>query len=135
VALQLLIVRVVDRVRTLGDLGGEIEHRLVPRREISLAIIDGDLIGDQRILGADAQDRAMGDDAILAVVDTRRRHHNHLALGFAQAAGLFHQRVMIGKEGAELVRPPRERKKDIGDKARLFLHRFDPLANVLRQIG
>jgi hypothetical protein len=32
-------------------------------------MIDGDLIGDERILGADAQDRAMGDDAILAVVE------------------------------------------------------------------
>jgi len=36
----------------------------VPGREIRLAIIDGDLIGDERILGADAQDRAVGDDAI-----------------------------------------------------------------------
>jgi hypothetical protein len=43
----------------------------VPRRKISLAIIDGDLIGDQRILGADAQDRPVGDDAIGAVVDAR----------------------------------------------------------------
>ena len=77
----------------------------------------------------------MRDDAIGAGVDARGRDHDHLALGLGQAAGLFHQRVMIGEEGAELVRPSREREKDIGHEARLFLHRFDPLANVLRKIG
>src|ERR1700730_14506759 len=41
---------------------------------------------------------------------------------------------MIGEEGAELVGPPRKRQKNIGNEARFFLHRFDPLANVLRQI-
>ena len=34
---------------------GEIEHRPVPWRKISLAIIDGDLIRDQRILGAEVR--------------------------------------------------------------------------------
>ena len=71
----------------------------------------------------------------VAIVDARGGDHDHLALGLAQAAGLLHQRVMIGEEGAELVRPSRQRKKDVRDEARLFLHRFDPLANVLRQIG
>src|SRR3984957_20709684 len=42
---------------------------------------------------------------------------------------------MIGEEGADLGRPPRERQKDIGHEARLFLYRFDPLANVLWEIG
>ena len=73
----------------------------------------------------------MGDDAILALVDARGRDHDHLALGLAQAAGLLHQRVMIGEEGAELVRPARQREKDVGNEARLFLHRCDPLADVL----
>ena len=77
----------------------------------------------------------MGDDAILAAVDARSRDHDHLALGLAQAAGLLHQRVMIGEEGAKLVRPARERQKDIGNEARLLLHRRDPLANVRGQIG
>ena len=77
----------------------------------------------------------MGDDAIGAVVDARSRDHDHLALGLGQAAGLLHQRVMIGEEGAELVRPARERQKHIGNEARFFLHRFDPLADVVGQIG
>ena len=77
----------------------------------------------------------MGDDAILALVDARGRDHDHLALGLGQAARLLHQRVMIGEEGAELVRPARQREKDVRNEARLFLHHCDPLANVLRKIG
>jgi hypothetical protein len=69
VALQVLVVGVVDCMRAFGDLDGEIEHRLVPRREVGLAIIDGDLIGDERILCADAQDRAVSYDAVGAVVE------------------------------------------------------------------
>src|SRR5271163_671844 len=77
----------------------------------------------------------MGDNAILALVEARGRDHDHLALGLAQAAGLLHQRVMIGEEGAKLLRPARQRQKDIGNEARLFLHRGDPLANVRRELG
>src|SRR5271155_3467575 len=42
---------------------------------------------------------------------------------------------MMGEEGAKLVRPPGERKEDVGHEARFLLHRGDPLADVLRQIG
>src|SRR6185437_16897538 len=42
---------------------------------------------------------------------------------------------MISEEGAELVRPPRKREKDIGNEARFFLDRLDPLADVVWQIG
>ena len=82
-ALELLVILVVDGVRALGDLDGEIEHRLLPRLKVGLAMIDRDLIGDQRVLGADAEDRAVSDDAILAIVDPRGRDHDHLALGLA----------------------------------------------------
>ena len=77
----------------------------------------------------------MGDDAIGAVVDAGRGDHDHLALGLGEAAGLFHQRVMIGEEGAELVGPACERQKHVRHEARLFLHRFDPLADVVGKIG
>ena len=42
---------------------------------------------------------------------------------------------MIGEEGAKLVRPAREREKDIRREARLFLHSGDPLADVVGKIG
>src|SRR5579863_4667980 len=68
VALQVLVVSVLDRLRALRDLDGEIEHRLLPWAEIGLAMIDRDLVGEEWILGPDAQDRAMSDHAILALV-------------------------------------------------------------------
>ena len=77
----------------------------------------------------------MRDHAIEAVVDARGRDHDHLPLRLGEAAGLLHQRVMIGEEGAELVGTTREREKNVGHEARLLLHRLDPLADVLRQAG
>ena len=46
-----------------------------------------------------------------------RRHHDHLALGLGQIARLVHQRVVIGEERAELVRPMGEHQKHVGDEA------------------
>src|SRR5579863_9343176 len=68
VALQVVVVSVLDRLRALRDLDGEIEHRLLPWAEIGLAMIDRDLVSEEWILGPDAQDRAMSDHAILALV-------------------------------------------------------------------
>ena len=59
------------------------EHRLLPRRDVGLAVIDGDLVGDQRILRVDAQDRAVRDDAVEAVVGAGRRDDDHFPLGLA----------------------------------------------------
>ena len=55
----------------------------------------------------------MRDHAIEAIVEARGRDHDHLALGLGEAAGLLHQRVMIGEEGAELVGTAGEREKDV----------------------
>jgi hypothetical protein len=42
---------------------------------------------------------------------------------------------MIGEEGAELVGPARQRKKDIGDESGFLHNRGDPLADVLGKFG
>ena len=75
----------------------------------------------------------MGNHAVMALVGGGRRHHDHLALGLGQPAVLFHQRVMIGKEGAKFVRTISQRQEDVRDEAGFFLHREDPGADVLRQ--
>src|SRR5215218_6686365 len=49
----------------LRDLHGEIEHGSLPRRDVRLPVVACDLIGDQGVLGADPQDRTVGDDAVL----------------------------------------------------------------------
>jgi prepilin-type N-terminal cleavage/methylation domain-containing protein len=52
-----------------GHLDREIQHRPLARADIGLAIIRGQLIGNQRILFANTQDRAVRDHAILALID------------------------------------------------------------------
>ena len=127
-------IGIADGMSLEGHLHGEVEHGLLPGRDVGLAVIDGDLIGDQRVLGADAQDRAMGDDAVLALIGIAGRHHDHLALGLGEIAGLVHQRVVIGEEGAKLVGPVSQHQKDVRHEAGFLLNRQDSRTDVLRQI-
>ena len=110
------------------------EHRLLPRRDVGLAVIGGDLVRDERVLRVDAQDRAVRDDAVQAVVRAGGRDDDHLALGLGEPALLVHQRVVVGEERAELVGPVRERHEDVRHEAGLLLDREDARADVLRQI-
>src|SRR5690348_9330128 len=64
VAAQRREVGVVDGDALQCDLHREREHRLLPWRDVSLPIIDGDLVGDERVLRVDAQNRAVRDDAV-----------------------------------------------------------------------
>ena len=117
----------------MRDLEREREHRLLPRRDVGLAIVDRDLVGDARVLRVDAQDRAVRDDAVEAVVRAGRRDDDHLALGLREAAFLQHQRVVVGEERAELVGPVRERQEDVRHEPGLLLHLEDARADVLGQ--
>ena len=65
-------IRLRHLLASLAHLHGEVEHGPLPRRDVGLAVVDGDLVGDQRILGPDAQDRAMRDHAVLALVGGAR---------------------------------------------------------------
>ena len=56
----------------------------------------------------------MGDDAIQAIIGGRRRHYDHFALGLGEAGGFFHQRIVIGEEGAEFVGTASQRQEHIG---------------------
>jgi hypothetical protein len=49
-------------------------------------------------------------------------------------AGLLHHRIVVSEEGAELVGPVREHKKNVRNEARLFLHRNDTIADVFRHV-
>ena len=76
----------------------------------------------------------MRDHAIVALVGARGRHHDHLALGLGQAAVLFHQRVVIGKERAKLVGTVGQRQEDVRNEAGFLLHRENPGPDVVRQL-
>jgi hypothetical protein len=71
-----------DGFRSSGQLDGEVEHGALTRRDVGLAMIDRDLVGDPGVLRVDAQNGAVGDDAVLAVVHPAGGYHDHLLLGF-----------------------------------------------------
>src|SRR5213083_3460234 len=85
------------------------------------------------MLRPDAQDRAVRDDAVVAVIEARRRDHDHLALGLRQAAFLFEQRVVVGEERPEFIGPMRPREEDVGNEASLLVPRDDAAAELRRQ--
>ena len=126
-------VRLVHFLGMQGDLYREVQHGALPRADVGLAVIDRYLVGDQRILGVDAQQRAVGNHAIVAVVGRARGDDDHLALGFRQPAVLQHQGVVVVEECAKLGRPVGQRQKDVGDEPGLSLHLDDPGANVVEQ--
>ena len=79
-------------------------------------IVDCHLVGDQRVLGPDTQDRPVGDDAILIrrIAPWAMTQYWHWfafevattiisPLGLGQVSRLLHQRVVVGEEGPELV--------------------------------
>src|SRR5258706_11650790 len=105
------------------------------RFEIGLAIIDRNLVGDQRILRVHAQNRAVRNHAIVTLVRGTRRYDDHLALGLGQSALFQEQRVVVREKCAELVGPVRERQKHIGHETGLLLDFLDALAHVRRQLG
>src|SRR4051812_27550025 len=50
VGVQRREIAVVDLVRSLADFRREREHRALARRDVSLAPVDGHLVGHQRLL-------------------------------------------------------------------------------------
>ena len=126
-------VGVADEMRFARHLHREVEHRALARRDVGLAMVDRDLVGDERVLLVDAQQRAVGDDAVEAAVDAAGGDDDHLLVALAEARLAQQQRVVVGEEGAELGRPVREGEKDVGDEAGLLLHLEDLGAHVVGQ--
>ena len=76
----------------------------------------------------------MRNHAVMALIGRAGRDHDHFAFGLAQAAVLFHQRVVVGKERAKLVRPIGQREKHIRHEARFFLHTENTRTDVVGQV-
>ena len=112
----------------------ESQHRLLTVADVRLAVVRRHLVGDERVLRVDPQDRAVRDDAVEAVVGAGRGDDDHLAFGLGQPAVLVHQRVVVGEERPEFRWPVRERQEDIGDESRLLLNFEHSRADVLGQI-
>jgi hypothetical protein len=94
------------------------------------------MIGEQRLLCVHAQQRAVRDDAVQAVVGRRRGDDDHLALCFGQRAGVLQQqRVVPREERARFVGAVREREEHVRHEAGLGLHLEDARAQVVGQRG
>ena len=124
-----------DAVRLVADLHREVEHRALARRDVGLAVVDRDLIGHQRFLLVDAQQRAVCNHAVQALVGRTGCGHDHLAVALGQAAlFLQHQRVVIREERAPFSGAPRERQKHVRHEAGFFLHLEHLGADVVGQV-
>ena len=126
-------IRLAHQMRAGRHLDGKVQHGFLPLTDVRLAVVDRHLVGNQRVFGANAQNCPMRHHAILALIQIAGGDHNHLALGLAQLAGLVHQRVVVGKKGAKLIRPVRQGEKHIRDKTGFFLHGQDARAQVFGQ--
>jgi len=120
-----------DRVRRDRDLQSEIEHRLLPWRDIGLAIIDRHLVRDERILRSYAQNGAVRDHAVVALIGAAGGDHDHFTLGLGQPASFLHQRVVISEEGAEFIRTMRHREEHVRNESGLCLHLLDPGSDIV----
>ncbi len=132
-------VGVVYQVAVGAHLHGEVEHGALAWRDVGFAVVDGDLVGDQRFLFVDAQNRAVRHHAIQAVVGRAGGGDDHLAVTLGQVAVAahrlgHHQGIVVGKERTPFGRAAGERQKYIGHKACLFLHLQNLDANVIGQI-
>jgi hypothetical protein len=110
---------------------------IAPTSQISSSVrprIRGDLVGQLRVLRPDAQQRAVGNDAVRAEVGGRGRDDDKLALGLAQPFGPFHERIVVVEERAQFRRAVPEGTEDVGYEARLAGDVADPIAQVVRHV-
>ena len=131
---QGLAVGLDHRLGCPRQLDRKVQHRHLTRRDVGLAVVHRHLVGNQRIFRVDPQDRAVRDDAVETMVHATGRHDDHLALGFRQRGIAQHQRIVVGEESPELIRPVRQGKEDVGNEARLFLDLQHGLTDVLGQL-
>ena len=133
-AAQDIVIRIGHGLGRAREFAREIQHRLLARGEVGLAMMDRHLVCNLRILRIDAQDGAVGDHAVRALVEPAGGDDDHFFLGFRQSGFPQHQRVVIREEGAKLVRPVRQRDEYVRKEPGLLLHFQHLVADVGGQV-
>jgi hypothetical protein len=100
---QRLPVLLLDREGALGQLRREIEHRAVPRFEIGGAKIHHHHLAEHRVARELAHRGAVGGEAVVAAVEARHDHSDHLALELRQPRGREHQVVVHPAKASSLA--------------------------------
>lgn len=121
-----------DRPRLDRELDGDVKDGALAVIQFGVPPVGGHLIGDPGIAGPDAGDRAMGHDAVQAVVLRAGGHHDQLPVALGERGCLLvHQRVVVGEERPPLGGPPGQGEEDVGDEAGLLRDFLDPGPQVL----
>ena len=101
----------------------------------ALAGIDRHLVGDQRILGPDAQDRTVGDDAVEAVVDAPTwRRRSARARPSTDPSSESISAAWKSKKARNSAGRRARARNTLGTKPDLLLHGEDLLADVVGQV-
>ena len=114
-------VGLLDLVGRLGQLDGEIEHRLPARLKLGSAIVLGNDLAELGVARAKAHRRTMGRKAIVAMIDGAHGHRDHLALELGEPAFAKHEIVGHVDEGSQLAGIKGIGLEHIGHKAELLL--------------
>jgi GntR family transcriptional regulator, transcriptional repressor for pyruvate dehydrogenase complex len=96
--------------------------------------VGGYLVGELGIFGPDAEDGAVGNDAVGAEVGCGGRDDYKFAFCLGQAFFSLHERVVVVKEGSQLDRAVAERAEDVRNEAGLLRDRANALAQVIGKI-
>ena len=124
----------LQRRRLEGQRQRQVDDRAAARVELRAVGVDPDVVGELGLLAADAQDRAVGDHAVGAVVGAGRRDDHQLALGLRQRGLPLHERVVVVEERPQLRRPVAEGAEDVGDEPRALGDGADALAEVVGEL-
>ena len=116
-------------------LNGKIQHRALPRVDVRLAVVVGQLVGEQRSLGHGAQDRTMRHDAVVTAILARCLYDDHLFVRLAQLVGRRHDNVMKDPKRLELGWPLCERAEDVGHEAEFVFNCFELILQLRLEVA
>jgi hypothetical protein len=124
-----------DRPRLHRELDGDVKDGALAVVQFGVPPVGGHLIGDPGITGPDAGDRAVGHDAVQAVVLRAGGHHDQLPVALGERGCLLvHQRIVVGEERPPLGGPPGQGEEDVGDEAGLLRDFLDTGPQVLGHV-
>ena len=83
-------VKVLNRVGFEGYLHCKVKNRTLPRGNVRLAMINGDLICNKWLFLKNSQQGTMGNHTIKTLVRRTCGHDDHFTLGFGQITFLEH---------------------------------------------
>ena len=102
-------VRVSNFIAMQTHFHRKVEHGTLAWADVSLAVIDGYLVGHQELFFINAQNCTMRHHAIQAVVGCTGGGNNHFSLAFGQATVFTqHQRIVVGEKCPPFSRATRQ---------------------------